>query len=551
MYTLRLLGSPSLDGPDGPVAGRAALRQRVALLALLAVEHPRAISRDTLVADLWPESDTGDARHLLRESLYILRSALGEDAVPSTGDDLRLNPARLTCDLWEFEDALGRGDLERAIAAYHGPFLSGFHLSEAEEFERWADGERARLARRYGQALEQLAENEMRGGDPLRAVEWWSRLASQDPYSSRIALRYMEALDATGDRAAALQHAGAHSELLRTELNAAPEREVIAFADRLRLESRAASAVASPSAEVDRSGSVSIPSAPEPGPPTRRGLVAPLLLALAVVVGVGVVGGTLSRTRSPAHAPRRVAAAALENRTGRAELDDLGPQAADWIIRGLMETPVLRGSNLEAVYARREDDSGHPIDPLTLARQNGAGMLILGSYYRSGDSLLFQAAIMEVAGGRILRSFEPVGAPAESATTALDALRERIAAGLGPLVDVLDRGSPIDPDLIVPPSLPAYREFVAGLKRLLLDDWEGESEHYRRAARMDSTFVAPLIQLAHRALLNDHCSITDSVASLLEPRRDRLTAWNRLTIDAAQAFCAGYIAEGVRLLEYR
>ena len=31
MFTLRLLGGASLDGPDGPVAGRAALRQRIAL----------------------------------------------------------------------------------------------------------------------------------------------------------------------------------------------------------------------------------------------------------------------------------------------------------------------------------------------------------------------------------------------------------------------------------------------------------------------------------------------------------------------------------------
>ncbi len=241
MFTLRLLGGASLDGPDGPVAGRAALRQRVALLALLAVEHPRPLSRDKLVAYLWPESGSDDARHLLRSSLYILRSALGEDSVLSTGDDLRLNPDRLTCDLWEFEAALARDDPEAAVGLYHGPFLSGFHLADAAEFEPWAEGERSRLARRYGQALEQLAEREMRGGDRLRAVEWWSRLAREDPYNSRIALRYMQALEAAGDRAGALRHASAHSELLRADLDAAPEREVVALAERLRLESRAAS----------------------------------------------------------------------------------------------------------------------------------------------------------------------------------------------------------------------------------------------------------------------------------------------------------------------
>ena len=216
MFNLRMLGGASLEGPDGPVAGRAGLRQRVALLALLAVEHPRPLSRDNLLACLWPESGTDDGRHLLRDTLYILRSALGDDSVLSTGDDLRLNPDRLTCDLWEFEAALARDDPAAAVAVYHGPLLSGFHLSDAEEFEPLGGGERSRLARRYVQALEQLAEREMRGGDPVRAAEWWARLAGEDPYNSRIALRYMQALEAAGDRAGALRHASAHSDLLRT-----------------------------------------------------------------------------------------------------------------------------------------------------------------------------------------------------------------------------------------------------------------------------------------------------------------------------------------------
>src|SRR6476469_3462091 len=283
MFTLRLLGSTSLDGPDGPVTGRAALRQRIALLSLLAVEHPRALSRDSLLASLWSENGADEARHLLRDSLYILRSALGENSVQSNGDDLRLNPSRLTCDLWEFDAALGRDDPEAAVAIYRGPFLNGFHLSDAEEFEHWADGERSRLARRYNQALEQLAEREMKNGSPLRAAEWWSRLATEDRYNSRIALRYMQALEAAGDRAGALRHANVHSELLRTALDAAPEREVVALAERLRLESRAASPGTPASAPLvalaagpgrEPGGPPGAPPGAAPGRPTppRRGV---------------------------------------------------------------------------------------------------------------------------------------------------------------------------------------------------------------------------------------------------------------------------------------
>ena len=62
----------------------------------------------------------------------------------------------------------------------------------------------------------------------------------------------MQALDAAfGDRAGAIRHARAHSDLLRIELDAAPEHDILALAERLRLESRAASdGVPAPSARL-------------------------------------------------------------------------------------------------------------------------------------------------------------------------------------------------------------------------------------------------------------------------------------------------------------
>jgi DNA-binding SARP family transcriptional activator len=562
MVTLRLLGGASLDGPDGPVTGRAALRHRLALLALLAVEHPRPLSRDKLLAYLWSESGAAEARHLLRSSLYILRSALGEDAVLSTGEDLRLTPDRLTSDLWEFEAALAQDDLEQAVAVYHGPFLSGFHLAEAEEFEHWVDREREGLAGRYRQALEQLAERETAGANPLGAVKWWARLAGEDRYNSRIALRYMEALGAAGDRAAALRHASAHSELLRADVDAAPDADVVALAERLRRESRPAANGAPPPARsipvvpptLDGSGEEAClaPAAPMPAQSARRGLLAPAALAV-VVLALGLLGGSLTRARSPELRSLRVAAAPFENRTGRPDLDDLGPLAADWIIRGAMETPML-GHELEAVFARGEDVAGRPTDPIALARQANAEKVIRGSYYLSGDSILFLASVMDVASGRMLRSFDPVGAPLERAIDALEALRERIAVGIGPLVNPFSGGpQPVDPDLLPLPSLPAYREFVAGIKLFRSYDWETGAKHLRRAAELDPTFAAPLIQLAFHSTWSgdESCSLTDSIGAVLEPRRDGLSAWNRLTIDMLLAFCRGDMAEAVSLVGAR
>jgi tetratricopeptide (TPR) repeat protein len=214
-----------------------------------------------------------------------------------------------------------------------------------------------------------------------------------------------------------------------------------------------------------------------------------------------------------------------------------------------METPMLDPSDLEAVYTGGLADSG--ADPLTAARRNNAAKIIRGSYYASGDSVLFQAEVVDVASGRVLASFEPVGARVERITVALEMLRERVAGGLSPLVNPLNRGNPIDPDLALPRNLAAYREFLAGVNAWKLGDWDDEAEHYRRAARLDSTFSAPLIQLAYRALWNDQCLVTDSVGRVLELRRQRLSPWNRITIDLLRARCEGRMTGAVGLLRQR
>ena len=149
---LRTLGGLAVERnpPLGP--GAAAQRRPLALLALLAAASERGVSRDKLLACLWPESSQEKARHLLTQTLYALRRDLHAQGLFLGSNELKLNPRVLSTDVQEFEAALTQGELERAVALYHGPFLDGFFLSGAPEFERWTDGERARLAQCLGRA---------------------------------------------------------------------------------------------------------------------------------------------------------------------------------------------------------------------------------------------------------------------------------------------------------------------------------------------------------------------------------------------------------------
>ncbi|HLL46394.1 MAG TPA: BTAD domain-containing putative transcriptional regulator, partial [Longimicrobiaceae bacterium] len=235
-FKLRLLGSVRLDGEDGPLRGRAAHRRRLAILALLAASPGRSAPREKVIAYLWPDATTDAGRHLLAESLYVIRKELGAESVLTAGEDLSLNHLVVAADVVAFEAAVEAGDLERAIGLYGGPFLDGWYVDGAPEFERWASGERERLSRLYAKAVEMLAERCEEEADWRGAVQRWQTLAQHDPLNSRTVLRLMKVLEQAGERAAAIRHAALHATLLREEIGAEPDPEVEALAERLRAE---------------------------------------------------------------------------------------------------------------------------------------------------------------------------------------------------------------------------------------------------------------------------------------------------------------------------
>jgi len=90
MFCLKLFGGAALMSPEGPVTGRAVQRRRLALAALLAVARDRGMSRDKLVAYLWPEADAERGRHQLSDSVYRINQALKREAIVAAGAGLRL-----------------------------------------------------------------------------------------------------------------------------------------------------------------------------------------------------------------------------------------------------------------------------------------------------------------------------------------------------------------------------------------------------------------------------------------------------------------------------
>jgi DNA-binding SARP family transcriptional activator/TolB-like protein/Tfp pilus assembly protein PilF len=314
--------------------------KRVALLSYLAVARPRGFHRrDTLIGLFWPEVDQSHARAALRQAVHFLRQTLGPEVVLSRGaQEIGLDFARIECDAIEFQEALQRGDEEQAVALYGGPLLHGLYVSEAPEFERWVNSERDRLSQLYADALRSLARSATERGDHAGSARWWKRLAVRDPYSPEIAYQLMAALDAAGDRAAAIEHAEAHAEAIRNGFEIEPDAGVLEFAARLKAEPPGRVVVP---AAVPRQPEKQQPES-EKGPPRPLGFIPKLpgrpaiyLLGVMLVPIVFVIVYLLAPRQPVAEPWSRVSVGVLP-------FENLGFPQYDYFVAGLTEDVVHR-----------------------------------------------------------------------------------------------------------------------------------------------------------------------------------------------------------------
>jgi tetratricopeptide (TPR) repeat protein len=173
---------------------------------------------------------------LLSDSIYVLRTALGDDVILTAGENVSINVDRLQVDVLEFTCAMEKGDYRKAVEIRNGggSFLDGARLLDSSEFEHWAEVTRSDLDAAYRDALRRIAGAASSAGDLAGAVDWWRRLAGEDPLSASVALELLRAFEAAGDRSAALAFARVYENLVRTELDSPPDPSVVAIVDKLR-----------------------------------------------------------------------------------------------------------------------------------------------------------------------------------------------------------------------------------------------------------------------------------------------------------------------------
>jgi len=219
--SVRLLGRIEVLTSDGGHV-RLSGRHAQALFALLVLlRRPR--SRDSIAAELWPESD-GASSAGLRQALWLVRSGLSAagldpDAVLEVEPDtLCLRPeALLEIDVTSFEDCARRSACsdETAISLYRGDLVEGLgHECFASERERLSD--------LYEDALAKVAEHRLQAGDLDGARVVAEDLLARDPLREEAHAILIAVHGMLGTRSQVVRRYRRLEAILARELDVAP-----------------------------------------------------------------------------------------------------------------------------------------------------------------------------------------------------------------------------------------------------------------------------------------------------------------------------------------
>ena len=271
--------------------------------------------------------------------------------------------------------------------------------------------------------------------------------------------------------------------------------------------------------------------------------------AVAAVAGAVVLGSAgavwRSARSSPVDVPHdRVLVAPFANETADSTLDPLAGITADWIAQGIARTGLVKVVPL-AVSGDDARDSGastpqrgragrRATTTLTRARARAigvdAGIVVWGSYVRSGDSLRFQATITDAASGELLQSTPPVVSHLSTPLVAIEVLRRRTLAALAPFVDTRMAGWARVAS--TPPSYEAYLAFAEGLDAFMRSQPDRDMlAPFLRAYALDTSFTLPLLYAAWGLSGGGHHVRADSILGLLVPRRATLASFDRALLD--------------------
>ncbi|MEP7326690.1 MAG: AAA family ATPase [Gemmatimonadota bacterium] len=233
MILCRTLGPVEISIHGNPAPAEMLWRKPLALLIYLA-RSPQTRTREHLVGLFWSDSPESAARHSLNEALRVLRRGLGESALSTNAQQVRLAPEAITLDTDLLVERMNAKDWAGADALIAGEFMEGFALPDGPEFQHWLDAERRAWTRRASEALTERARELLATGAVKDAVDVADRGLRLDSFAEPLLRLLLRALALDDNRTTALERFETYQQQVTEDLSASPEAETLELVERIR-----------------------------------------------------------------------------------------------------------------------------------------------------------------------------------------------------------------------------------------------------------------------------------------------------------------------------
>lgn len=234
---MKLLGPVEFRRDDDTI--ELTTSKAIGLLGYLAVtDTPQ--SRDHLAGFFWSESHEDAARKNLRNTLWSIRKALGDEVIDAGSDRVSLNDVVKT-DVQQFETVANRlenedvsiAELQEVAQIYRGPLLDGLSVSDAPEFEIWLTTVRERFEQKYLRMLDALVAAHRDAGQWRQIIAVARQALRHDNLQEPMYRALMEAHTRLGERGEALRQYDVLRDTLARELGVKPLLESQALREQI------------------------------------------------------------------------------------------------------------------------------------------------------------------------------------------------------------------------------------------------------------------------------------------------------------------------------
>jgi LuxR family maltose regulon positive regulatory protein len=228
-----------LDGKPVTTPSWANQKRAREFFFFLVTRKSKALTKEEIGVNLWPDSSSELLRMQFRNTLYFLRYALGQEVIVSTERRYAFNlDMDYSYDVHEFEHVIEQAAkathpdqkidlLQQAMQLYQGEF---FPEGEAA----WVMLERQRLAQIHEHSMLELARLLLERGEPKIALMHCQKILAEDHCLESAHRLAMQAYAALGNRSGVVNQYEQCKQFLLDELGLEPSLETIQLQKILR-----------------------------------------------------------------------------------------------------------------------------------------------------------------------------------------------------------------------------------------------------------------------------------------------------------------------------